>query len=66
MKNRFLTAVLIWVIFVGCGSPYVARAQVITAPQIDALVQRTLTTFYVPGIISNSKANAFTSAALVC
>lgn len=31
-------------------APFVTNAQVITAPQIDALVQRTLTTFDVPGI----------------
>ncbi|GAA4450857.1 serine hydrolase [Nibrella saemangeumensis] len=50
MKKRLLTVILIGWVFVWCGHAFSALAQVITSPQIDALVQRTLTTFDVPGI----------------
>lgn len=50
MKNRTLPILLILAISICCISPYFATAQPITSPQIDALVQRTLTTFDVPGI----------------
>lgn len=48
MTNRLLNLLFISLLFVGYIGSVVA--QPITAPQIDALVQRTLTTFDVPGI----------------
>ena len=48
MKNRFLPAVFIG--FFYYTAPFFTYAQVITSQQIDALVQRTLTTFDVPGM----------------
>lgn len=50
MKKQLLNLILIGFVFVSGGSAFSALAQVITPPQIDALVQRTLTTFDVPGI----------------
>ena len=48
MKNQFRLPLLISLFLF--HAPFFASGQVITAPQIDALVQRTLTTFDVPGI----------------
>ncbi len=49
MKTRLHLFVLLWFVFVSFAG-HQSAAQVITSPQIDALVQRTLTTFDVPGI----------------
>ena len=46
----FVHTFLFWCILLPCYGPFLADAQPITTPQIDALVQRTLTTFDVPGI----------------
>ena len=48
MKAVGLVIPLLWSTFVSCAQ--FVKAQAITAPQIDALVQRTLTTFDVPGM----------------
>jgi CubicO group peptidase (beta-lactamase class C family) len=50
MKKQRQIPLLFWLIYLTAGSLQVTTAQVITSPQIDALVQRTLTTFEVPGI----------------
>ena len=50
MKKQRQILLLFWLIYLTAGSLQVATAQAITSPQIDALVQRTLTTFDVPGI----------------
>ncbi|MFD2934512.1 serine hydrolase [Spirosoma flavum] len=50
MKNQFRYVSLIGFILMVGTAPFIANAQTITSPQIDALVQRTLTTFDVPGI----------------
>jgi CubicO group peptidase (beta-lactamase class C family) len=50
MKNQRRISFHLWLVCLIAASPLIATAQVITAPQIDALVQRTLTTFDVPGI----------------
>ncbi len=46
----FIRTFLFWCILLSCSGPFLADAQTLTSPQIDALVQRTLTTFDVPGI----------------
>ena len=48
MKNRFLSVAFIGVFYYII--PFFTYAQPLTSQQIDALVQRTLTTFDVPGI----------------
>lgn len=50
MTNRFLQTASLLLVFTGYISSSSVVAQPLTAPQIDALVQRTLTTFDVPGI----------------
>ena len=50
MKTRFLSIILILGVSICCVIPYFSTAQPIASPQIDALVQRTLTAFDVPGI----------------
>ncbi|WP_018618949.1 serine hydrolase [Spirosoma luteum] len=50
MKKQPLILLLPLLVCLITASPLIATAQVITSPQIDALVQRTLTTFDVPGI----------------
>ncbi|ADB38998.1 serine hydrolase [Spirosoma linguale] len=49
MQSRLLT-VLLWVVLIAGAPVQESAAQAITAAQLDALVQRTLTTFDVPGI----------------
>ena len=48
MKLPFLVTLLLWSVVI--SHPFPSAAQIITSPQIDALVQRTLTTFDVPGM----------------
>ena len=50
MRHKFLHSTLLQFILIAGFAPFFASGQAITAPQIDALVQRTLTTFDVPGI----------------
>ncbi len=50
MKKRLLRSSTCFILLFGALSCLCANAQVISGPQIDALVQRTLTTFDVPGI----------------